>query len=206
MVLKNSKKVRHRTKSFTSVQLLIFKFCKLIAMELTAAIKLIEKGVPNNIAKQAWADLGAGKGLFTKALATLLDKSSTVYAIDKDGASLNTIVFSIHDIVLKKIQKDFSTEEFETEQLDGILMANSLHYVNDKESFLQRLKKHLKPSGKIIVVEYDRVTANQWVPYPISYASLQKLGESIGFTSIFKIGEAPSVYHQANIYSAVLTL
>lgn len=175
-------------------------------MELTAAIRLIEKGVPKNTDKQVWADLGAGRGLFTKALATLLSKGSTVFALDKDGTSLNTIVISSNDIILKKFQSDFSKKEFEMEQLDGILMANSLHFIMDKKSFLLRLKKSLKASGRILLVEYDRDTANPWVPYPTSYASLQKLGEGIGFTSILKIGEEPSRYHQSNIYSAVLTL
>ena len=113
-------------------------------MELNTAIRLIEKGVATSNIQQVWADLGAGTGTFTKALATLLSEGSTVYAIDQDSTALSSIVLLSADIVLKKIQADFSTTELEIGQLDGVLMANSFHFIPDKESFLHRLKKELK--------------------------------------------------------------
>ena len=175
-------------------------------MELSTAIALIEKGAPKNNEKEVWADLGAGNGLFTTALATLLPKGSTLLAIDKDAKSLSTIEISINDIILEKIQLDFNREILDLEQLNGILMANSLHFVNDKKSFLLGIKKKLKAYGRIILVEYERDKANPWVPYPINYVSLQKLSEDCGFGSIHKIGEAPSRYQQGTMYSALLTL
>ncbi|WP_339814654.1 class I SAM-dependent methyltransferase [uncultured Imperialibacter sp.] len=52
-------------------------------MELSTAIKLIENGVSNAGDAQSWLDLGAGNGLFTRALAAVLPSGSVVTAIEK---------------------------------------------------------------------------------------------------------------------------
>jgi len=143
-------------------------------MELTVAIRLIDKGVTPARVNQVWADLGCGSGLFTSALSTLLPAGSTVHAIDK-----------LFD-------------------LDGILMANSLHYVNDKASLFDTLKSSMKPSGKFIIVEYERSTSNQWVPFPIRFEKLQVLALSLGFKKVTKLAETSSAYSQGGMYSAVL--
>ncbi|MBA4055666.1 MAG: methyltransferase type 11 [Marivirga sp.] len=173
-------------------------------MELRTAVKLIEKGITEFTTKQVWADLGAGTGLFTKALATILPEGSTIYAVDKDATSLNSIQTSDSGIIVKKIETDFSSALFQIKNLDGLLMANSLHYISDKPTLLKRLKSFLKPAGRIILIEYDTNDPNPWVPYPISYNSCQKLVNTVDM-SVEKIGEANSVYGRSNMYSALVT-
>ena len=175
-------------------------------MELTVSVRLIEKGVMRNLKSQEWADLGAGKGVFTKALATLLSKDSTIHAVDTNAASLNSIEISTNGVTIRKIQKNFITEDLGPIQFDGVMMGNSLHFVSEKFSFIKKLKKSLKKSGHLIIVEYDIDRSNTWVPFPLTFARLQKLARDTGFTSVSKIGEAPSVFNRANMYSAVLTL
>lgn len=60
-------------------------------MELSVAIKLIEKGVSRSGAPQMWADLGAGNGLFTNALSLLLPEASTIHAVELNAEALNLI-------------------------------------------------------------------------------------------------------------------
>lgn len=159
---------------------------------------------PKITTKQVWADLGAGSGLFTNALASLLPSGSTIYAVDKDSTSLNSIEIPGNDTIVKTIEIDFSSSLFLIEKLDGLVMANSLHFIYNKPSFLVRLKNFLKPTGRIILIEYDTNTPNPWVPYPISYNSFQDLVQT-SFKSVSKIGEATSVYGPANMYSALVT-
>ncbi len=173
-------------------------------LELSTAITLIKNGIQPSAIPQTWADLGAGSGLFTKALSTLLPDGSTIYAIDQETKALNSIVLPSGKILLKKVTIDFANDPIVVEPLDGVLMANALHFVQDKFAFIEKIKKAVKPSAKIVIVEYDRDTANPWVPYPISYKSLQRLAEDSGLASIAKIGSTPSKYHGANIYSALL--
>jgi ubiquinone/menaquinone biosynthesis C-methylase UbiE len=173
-------------------------------MELSTAITLIKKGVIDSKAGQVWADLGAGTGLFTKALSALLPNGSTIYAIDRDSKAISGIVISTGQVILKKIAMDFVHDQLKTEHLDGILMANALHFVREKSSFLKKVKQTLKASGKIIIIEYNREHSNAWVPYPISYQSLEHLAHDVG-AEVEKIGSTPSKYQEANIYSALLT-
>lgn len=172
-------------------------------MELAVAIGLIEKGVDKTPAPQVWADLGAGKGMFSRALATLLHEGSTVYAVDKSSASLAAIELHSPSVTLKKIQQDF-IQELPPEPLTGILMANALHFVENKIAFIKKIRKKVGSTGRVIIVEYDLQVANAWVPYPIHFAALEKLARDAGFTTISRMGEVPSLYSRANIYSAVL--
>ena len=173
-------------------------------MELITAIKLIEKGIPEITSRQVWADLGAGAGLFTMALASGLPEGSTIYAIDKDSSPLNSIRIPGNSTKVKKIEMDFSSSSFQIEKLDGILMANSLHFISEKSTLLTRLKSYLKPTGRIILIEYDTNDPNPWVPFPISYYSFQRLAHTL-FDTVSKIGEVNSLYGRANMYSALVT-
>jgi ubiquinone/menaquinone biosynthesis C-methylase UbiE len=173
-------------------------------MELQDAIQLIRNSHIQHIEQTAWADLGCGTGLFTQALSTLLKEGSTIYAVDKNEASLKKIKPQ-SSINIEKVVADFVRNELNFQNLDGILMANSLHFVKDKVSFLNKISHHLKSSGCYLIVEYDMDRSNPWVPYPVSFSSVQKLFHDLGNFSIHKIHEIPSRYNRANIYSALLT-
>src|SRR5258706_12033708 len=123
-------------------------------MELATAVRLIEKGVLKIPTPQKWLDLGAGKGLFTDALAGLLGPGSAVYAVDKDQRSLDAIKIKSNTATINKFRKDFVNENLDWEKWDGILMANALHFVPDQSAFLQKAKQNLLPNGRLIIVEY----------------------------------------------------
>ena len=171
-------------------------------MKSETALRLIEDGVARNNVKQIWADLGAGNGVFTHALSTLLHDGSILYAIDMNAARMESIKVW-QQIVLKKIQADFVGDVWKTEPLDGVLMANSLHFVKDKLSFLRKLKMKLVPDGKLLVIEYEMEKGNTWVPYPVSFKKLSEIVKEAGFSSLKKLKEVPSVYDSRMMYSAV---
>jgi hypothetical protein len=60
-------------------------------MKPEVALSLIEDGVDRTSVRQIWADLGAGNGVFTHALSTLLHDGSTLYAIDMNAARMESI-------------------------------------------------------------------------------------------------------------------
>lgn len=171
-------------------------------MELQQAITLINNSIINTSESHQWADLGCGEGLFTHALATLLPRDSTIYAIDKNIKPFKT--FTVEGISVQKMQLDFVTADIDLKDLDGVIMANSLHYVKNKIAFINKLSSITKPSSSLIIVEYDSNKSNPWVPYPISFSALQQLFTSEGFRQIIKINEHPSVFGRANIYSAII--
>jgi ubiquinone/menaquinone biosynthesis C-methylase UbiE len=167
-------------------------------MTLTEAKKLIENNRLKTVKPQNWADLGSGNGLFSKALLSLLPDKSIVYAVDKQP-------FTFSGTAIHFLEKDFEKDELLLPLLDGILMANSLHFVKNKLVFLKEVKKYLLPAAVFLLVEYDTENPNRWVPYPLSYSSAESLFKQAGFVSIEKINQRQSAYNSAKIYSASIT-
>lgn len=172
-------------------------------MEHADAVALIRNGVPKTKAPTRWADLGCGGGTFTKALAGLLSEKSIIVAIDREH---HNILSPNPSVAIEFQRGDFTLRNSVPIDLDGMLIANALHYVSDQQSVLQQLFSHLKPGGRIIIVEYDTDRANQWVPYPITFRKLSELLSGAGFRGTEKIGERNSVYRSDKIYSVVATV
>lgn len=171
-------------------------------MELSAAIELIQNNHLPTPGLAVWCDLGCGSGLFTFALAHQLKAGSTIYAIDKMPVKLSNFPRP-HEIAIHTLQLDFETAPLPVQGLDGILMANSLHYVWDKETLIHNLSACLKPGGSFLIVEYDTDTpVSHWVPYPVSFRTLKQLFSTAGYASTEKVGERESVYGRANLYAA----
>lgn len=171
-------------------------------MQSGEAVKLIQTKEINNEQPAAWADLGCGSGTFTYALASLLPPKSKIYAIDKSLQLKQKI--NKNAVEIEFIKADFIKDELVLSPLNGILMANSLHYINDKSALIERLKKHLLPDGMFLIIEYDTMLSNRWVPYPIDFAHLQQLFYNTGFSKAKKLGEKRSVFNRSNLYSCLI--
>ncbi len=98
----------------------------------------------------------------------------------------------------------YGKHPFSSKELDGILMANSFHYVKDKSRLIERLQSFLKSDGMFLIVEYDTGKANRWVPYPLSFENLTLLFENNGFSLIEKVGERSSIFGPQKMYASVI--
>jgi ubiquinone/menaquinone biosynthesis C-methylase UbiE len=173
-------------------------------MELSVAKTLIQGGIENLPARQFWADLGAGEGLFTKALADCLPADSKIIAIDRDAGSLKTISVNRTDVELQTVEADLNKLPENLPPFDGIVIGNALHYIKDQLSFLRNLKTGcLKKSGVLILIEYDLEKSNPWVPYPINKTKLGSLCKESGFELRFS-NSVKSKLNSSEIYSAFL--
>jgi ubiquinone/menaquinone biosynthesis C-methylase UbiE len=143
-------------------------------------VSLIRDGVDQS---GVWADFGAGWGNFTKALRDLLGTSAVIYAVDRDERAFDALRQQ-HGAegVLQTITADF-TQPLTLPPLDGILMANALHFVREQEKTLRLLRTYLKPTGRLILVEYDFKMSRPWVPHPISRDKFAPLVTAAGFTN-----------------------
>jgi ubiquinone/menaquinone biosynthesis C-methylase UbiE len=152
-----------------------------------------------------WADLGAGEGAFTLALADLLGPGAHITAVDRDASSLRELEdamgkrFPQTELDVKKA--DF-TRPLAIEGLDGIVMANSLHFVRDKRPVLAQVKSMLRAGGRLIVVEYGSNRGNPWVPHPFDFERWKDMAADAGFDGTRLLGTVPSRY-LGSMYSAV---
>lgn len=172
-------------------------------MELQTAIELIRID-PLYTLPVTWADLGCGTGLFTQALASQFPARSKIYAVDQNRQSLQRVPLS-DTVTIEKIQADFIHDRLPLQQLDGILMANALHFVKDKPAFFDLIRRYCKPSHHLLVVEYDMNTSNSWVPYPVDFSTLENLCKKAGYASVRRIYDTPSVYNRASIYGTMIS-
>jgi ubiquinone/menaquinone biosynthesis C-methylase UbiE len=145
-----------------------------------------------------WADLGAGEGNFTLALGELLGPGAHITAVDKDARALREL--DGRPGIDGKVA-DF-TRPLDLDRLDGVVMANSLHFLRDKSAVLESVRRMLRPGGRLIVVEYGTDRGNAWVPHPFSYPRWEEMATRAGFVETRLLRTIPS-RHLGSMYSAV---
>ncbi|MGE3412722.1 MAG: trans-aconitate 2-methyltransferase [Dehalococcoidia bacterium] len=159
---------------------------------------------------RVWADFGAGWGAFTLALADLLGPGAEIHAIDRDAGALRRNAEAMRtrfpEVHATHHLADFTSprdlERIALPPLDGLLMANSLHFQPDPLAVVRLLRGHLKPGGRILLVEYNIHRGNPAVPHPIPYARWQQLAAEAGLDHTELLATRPSRFLR-EIYSAV---
>jgi len=169
-------------------------------------VGLLRAGLDGIATGERWADVGAGSGAFTLALADLLGPGATVVALDRDARAIA--------MNAQAMAARFPGVEFETRvcdltdppdlgPLDGIVAANSLHFVpRDRQvDVVRRLAAFVRPGGRFLVVEYDADRGNPWVPHPFNFERWRRLAADAGLRDTERIGRVPSRFLGA-IYAA----
>lgn len=172
-------------------------------MEHRDHVNLLRGGVLS--AGERWADFGSGEGAFTLALRELIGPGAELWSIDKDRGRL--------DRQRQLFQSRFAgsnvhflnvdlSRPLELPPLDGIVMANSLHFFRDQVRVLQLMRGYLQEGGRFVLVEYNADTGNPWVPHPISFESFRMLARQASFSEPQLLAAVPSRFlHE--IYSAL---
>jgi precorrin-6B methylase 2 len=154
-----------------------------------------------------WADFGSGTGAFTLALADLIGPTGVIYSIEQDRSALAQQERSLRDrfpssIVHYRVADFTRPLRDSVSVLDGIVMANALHFHRNKEPIVQLLRSYLHPQGRFILVEYNLEQGNSAVPYPVSYRMWEVLAHSCGLKHTRLLMTRPSRFLK-EIYSAV---
>jgi ubiquinone/menaquinone biosynthesis C-methylase UbiE len=171
-------------------------------MEHRDHVDLIRKGVPQ--AGGIWADFGSGDGAFTLALREVAGPEVEIYSIDKDERRLRDQEGLFRSMFpgsnVHFVRADF-TRALDLPPVDGMVMANSLHYSRDKEKVLRHAVTYLKPGGSFVLVEYNVDSGNMWVPHPLSIGTFQRLAPKVGLANARLLAVHPSRFlHE--IYAA----
>jgi ubiquinone/menaquinone biosynthesis C-methylase UbiE len=152
-----------------------------------------------------WADFGAGSGAFTLALRELVGPHANIYAVDKDQRALRDLEKAHRERFatsqnIHSVRADFGGA-LSLPPLDGIVMANSLHYFKDREKILRHVRSFLKLNGALLLVEYNVDSGNLWVPYPLSFDTFGTLAPRAGFSEPQMLANHPSRFLK-EFYSA----
>jgi ubiquinone/menaquinone biosynthesis C-methylase UbiE len=162
-------------------------------------LALIRPAVPDD--GGTWADLGAGTGNFTRALGRLLGPHGTIYAVERTAFQTPPRPFDDVSGAIHWMNADFSLP-MDLPALDGILMANALHFIPDQAAVLAHVCEYLRPAGRFVLVEYDVQRPLAYVPYPVPPQRFMALAEAVGLVSPARIGERHSPSTGISMYSA----
>jgi ubiquinone/menaquinone biosynthesis C-methylase UbiE len=169
-------------------------------------VSLLRDGILNST-DQVWADLGSGGGAFTLALADLLGPTGQIYSVDKNASSLKQQEQAMRT-TFPGAKVHYQVADFmqrlDLPPLDGIVMANSLHFIPDrqKEAVLKTIRHYLRPNGRFLLVEHNVDSGNPWVPHPLSYKTWEALSTRVGFSNTRLLATRPSSFLR-EIFSAV---
>jgi len=166
------------------------------ARRLDKARRLLRPAIPEG-SGGAWADLGCGDGIFTYQLAALLQAGSKIYAIDNDRRRLQSLQQNLSGqrlpASIQPQQADF-TRALALPPLEGLLMANSLHFVKRKQPVLASLVDLLQPGARLVVVEYNTGRGNYAVPYPLDETQFLNLARTLGLEQAQIVSRVPSTF------------
>ena len=166
-------------------------------------VALIREGVVGG--GLVWADFGSGDGAFTLALADLLGPAGRITSVDRDRHALERQAQAMRrrfpGTPVEYQQADFANP-LGLPPLDGIVMANALHFTRDKLPVLRIIYAALRPGGRLVLVEYDTDNGNRWVPYPLSFGTWRVLAQEAGFVDTGLLATRPSRF-LGQIYAAV---
>jgi ubiquinone/menaquinone biosynthesis C-methylase UbiE len=153
-----------------------------------------------------WADIGAGTGAFTLALAELLGPEGRIVAVDRDRGALaqnaEVVRAANPGLDLETVVADF-TRPLDLRPLDGLVAANSLHFVpRDRQvEVIRALASHLVAGAPFVVVEYDADQGNPWVPHPFTFDTWLRMAVAAGLAEPRRLHRVPSRF-LGGIYSA----
>ena len=146
-----------------------------------------------NLRNKTIADLGAGIGFFSFQL---LPKSDKVIAIDIDAESVQILEGQKRDLkddLAAKFDVRLATSSdpnLEEEEVDIIFIVNTMTYISDRKSYLKNLRKYIKDTGKIFIVDFKTKRLPSFTEAPdinnrIYMHTLEEDLEAAGFVDIY---------------------
>lgn len=167
------------------------------------AAGLLRPAVPDGTGA-AWADLGAGTGVFTRALAGILGPTGHILAVDADAGAIRPLrkwAEGGGHPSIRILHADI-TRPLDLPPLDGVLMANVLHFIPDAQAAVSLAASYLRPGGRLVLMEYEGRRPNPWVPYPVSIARFGELAAAAGLAAPEVVARRPSAFG-GDLYVAV---
>jgi 2-polyprenyl-3-methyl-5-hydroxy-6-metoxy-1,4-benzoquinol methylase len=112
-----------------------------------------------DISKATIADIGAGEGYFAFRLA---NSAAKVLAIDIERSAIKTID-SVRQTLPKNISSKVETRLAKADdplllpgEVDIVVIINTIAYIQDFPTYLKKIKKALKPGGRVMVIDYKK--------------------------------------------------
>jgi ubiquinone/menaquinone biosynthesis C-methylase UbiE len=139
------------------------------------------------------ADIGAGSGLFTRAMAKEV-APAVVYAVDINPNLLTHIEEGAKQAGLVNVKTVLATEGDPRlpEPVDLVFICDVLHLMDDPELYLKGLDSHVRPRGRVAIISFVR----NWPPLANQFSAdeLERWMKQAGFAPVEKHDFIPDQY------------
>jgi ubiquinone/menaquinone biosynthesis C-methylase UbiE len=105
------------------------------------------------------ADLGSGSGYFTFYLAKAVAPGGRVYAVDIDQEMNDLIATRASAEAISNIEVILAEPDdpsLPAAGVDLIFTANTYHHIGDRVRYFVNLRKYLRPTGRVAIIDFDR--------------------------------------------------
>ena len=125
---------------------------------------LIEAGLLKDM---AFADIGCGNGYFTLSASEIIGEKGKVFAFDISDEMLADLRKRAEEKNRKNIETRKSSENslpIVNEIADIAFACNVIHEAKYPGLFIEEMKRILKPSGKIAVIDWQKIESDKGPP------------------------------------------
>lgn len=145
------------------------------------------------------ADIGAGTGLFTRMFSEQVGERGRVIAVDIAQPFLNHIKSTSTELGQRNVETVLSTAdsvELPENSIDVAFICDTYHHFEFPLKTMTSIHRALKPGGRLIVVDFQRIEgeSSDWVmghvragqkvvEEEIKQSGFRRVGERVGFLS-----------------------
>ncbi|HEX6439396.1 MAG TPA: class I SAM-dependent methyltransferase [Candidatus Binatia bacterium] len=108
---------------------------------------------------EAIADIGAGSGYFTFRLAHHVGDKGKIYAVDVNPemiVHLNRRIRELKAMNVTAILADPDDPLLADNSIDRFFFSDSWHHIENQTKYLSKIKKMLKPSGEVVMIDFHK--------------------------------------------------
>jgi ubiquinone/menaquinone biosynthesis C-methylase UbiE len=113
------------------------------------------------------ADIGCGPGFFTIPAAQIVGERGAVYAADIQGDMLSAVRDRAREADLANIHVVKTSDReipIAPHSCDVVLLAFVIHEIESRASFLHRAARLLKPDGRLVILEWEKIEEDAGPP------------------------------------------
>lgn len=130
--------------------------------ELTPSKYLNEKGLKEGM---VLADIGCGPGFFVFPASEIVGKDGKVYALDTQQEMLDELKKRNPSKNVVILRSEETRLPVDNATVDMAIMVFVLHEVHYPVDFLREAKRILKPSGSLIIIDWEKKVEEKGPPF-----------------------------------------
>lgn len=155
----------------------------------------------------AVADIGTGGGYYVMRLAPVVGAQGRVFAQDisiRTLARLRQRTFAAGLRNVRFVRGSQADARLPDSSVDFVLMIHMYHEIEQPYLLLDRLRRSLRPGGRIVVVDLDRPSEDHGMPKSLLTCEVKAVGYELvsisdikqGYAAVFRPGVRP---HPASV-------